>query len=210
MSPFVKTSLALCCALFSIAPAALAAPSRLQLTGEAGVGATFDLGVDSSGGRGTLSADGGAVYGGRLSYRVHPTGFVYLSYHRELTTAYFREAGEFEPSASAAISFDHFQFGGRLEVPRGTVFPYAGFGIGALRVGSQETNGASVAFSLALDMGVRWEILPFLHLGLMGRLPITFLTGDSGAFCVNNSCRFTYRGDPLVQIQALLGAGVQF
>lgn len=206
----MKTIIALALASLTISSSAFAAGDRIQLTPEVGVGATFNLGVSSGRDEGTLSADGGPVFGGRFSYRVHPTGFVYLAYHRELTTAYYRQDGEFETSASANVTFDYFQFGGRIEVPRGKMFPYAGFALGATRIGSQDTSGASVSFMANLDLGVRWELLPFLHVGLLARLPITFVTGESGAFCLNNSCAFVYHGDPLVQIQGLLGAGVQF
>jgi hypothetical protein len=206
----VKTSLILGTALLLTTSVSGAAPHRLEVSGEAGVGATFDIGVDSGDTTGTLSTDGGAVYGGRVSYRVHPTGFVYLSYDRQLTTAYYRAVGEFETSGSAPISFDQLQFGGRLEVPRGKVFPYVGFGIGALRIGSQETDASSLSFSMSLDMGVRFEIFSFLHAGLIGRLPITFVSGDSGALCVNGGCLFAYIGDPLFQVQGLAALGVQF
>jgi hypothetical protein len=210
MPLLVKTSLALSAALLTTTSVSMAKPHRVAVSAEAGVGATFDLGVDAGKTTGTLTTDGNAVYGGRVSYRVHPTGFVYLSYHRELTTVYFRPTGQFVPTTSAPISFDQVQFGGRLEVPRGKVFPFAGFGVGALRIGSQETSASSLAFSMSLDMGVRVELLPFLHVALVGRLPVTFVNGGSGAICVNGGCLFAYHGDPLVQAQGLLGAGVQF
>lgn len=206
----VKSPVLLGVLLSTLAPGALANEHRIEVGPEVGAGFSFDVPVDSADGPGNVSVDGAPVYGGRLSYRVQSNGFVYLTYHHQDTTAYFREAGEFETSGTAPIAFDHLQFGGNLAFRYNSIVPYFGFGLGGLRIGSRETSGSSLSFSVSFDGGFRWELLPFLHLSLIGRLPITFVTGDSGALCVNYGCVFHYRGDPLVQAQVLLGAGLQF
>lgn len=206
----MKTGVLLGVLFFTLAPGALAHEHRFEVGAEAGAGFTFDLPVDSSDGPGNLSVDGAPVFGGRLGYRIQENGFVYLSYHHQDTTAYFRESGEFETSGTARINFDQLQFGGNLAFRYNSLVPYFGFGLGGLRIGSRDTSGSSLSFSISFDGGVRWELLPFLHVALIGRLPISFVTGDSGALCVNHGCVFTYRGDPLVQAQVLLGAGLQF
>jgi len=51
----------------------------------------------------------------------------------------------------------------------------------------------------------------FLDLRLIGRMPVSFISGEAAAFCVGGAgCAVRYSGQPLLQGQALLGLGVHF
>jgi hypothetical protein len=194
-----------------LSPGAAFAKHQVEIGGEAGVGFTSDLTLENADEKGHVSFDGGPIYGGRFGYRIQDNGFVYLSYHRQEATAYYRPDGSLEAASNVSLAFDHFQFGGNLEATRGAFVPYFGFGLGFLRTSSLSGGGNDIAFSASLDGGLKIEVFPFLHLRLIGRLPVHFVTGDSGAVCVSGAgCGFVYRGDPVISGQALVGIGLQF
>lgn len=205
------TSLAATLLIFVSTRAATAQERQLEVVGFGGVGFTGDLGVSSGTEAGNVSFDSAPVYGGMLGYRAQSNGFAYFSYSRMETTAYFRPAGGFESSAQTNVVFDYFQLGGSLEARSGRVVPYLGLSLGATRLAPADGTGNDFSFSAVLDGGVKIMLTPFLDVRLIGRMPVSFISGDASALCIGGrGCALHYSGQPLIQGQALLGAGLHF
>ena len=188
---------------------------RIEVVGFGGVGFTGDLGVSSNTQAGTetgnVSFDSAPVYGGMVGYRAQPKGFAYLSYSRMETTAYFRPSGNFDSTAQAKLTFDYFQIGGNLEGPSGRVVPYLGLSLGATRLAPVDGSGNDFSFSGVLDGGIKLNLAKFLDVRLIGRMPVSFISGEAAALCVGgHGCAVRYSGQPLIQGQALLGVGLHF
>jgi hypothetical protein len=183
---------------------------RVEVVGFGGVGFTGNLGISSDAGSGNVSFDGAPVYGALLGYRAQPSGYAYLSYSRMETTAYFRPEGGFETNGQANVSFDYLQAGGNLEAPHGKLVPYLGLSIGATRIAPIDGTGNDFSFSAVLDGGLKIKLTQFLDVRVIGRMPVSFVTGEAAAFCVAGSCAAFYSGQPLIQGQALLGLGLHF
>jgi len=182
---------------------------RIEVVGFGGIGFTADLGVTSDSQSGHVSFDSAPVYGGLVGFKAQRNGYAYLSYSRMQTTAYFRPSSGFETSGQTDVSFDYLQVGGNLEVPRGRVVPYLGLSIGATRLAPVDGSGNDFSFSAVLDGGVKIMLLDFLDVRLIGRMPISFISGEAAALCVGGAgCAVRYSGQPLVQGQALLGVGI--
>jgi opacity protein-like surface antigen len=209
------TALAATLAVSLLAPSAFAQDDqevkvrRIELVGFGGVGFTGDLGVSSDTQGGNVSFDSAPVYGAMLGYRAQRNGYAYLSYSRMETTAYFRPSGGFESTGQTDVSFDYLQVGGNLQAPHGRVVPYLGLSIGATRLAPIDGSGNDFSFSAVLDGGVKIMLLDFLDVRLIGRMPVSFISGDSSALCVGGvGCVYHYSGQPLIQGQALLGVGI--
>ncbi|MEI9935752.1 MAG: hypothetical protein WDO69_00875 [Pseudomonadota bacterium] len=182
---------------------------RFEVVAVGGVGFTGDLGVSSDTQSGNVSFDAAPVYGAMLSFKAQRNGYAYLSYSRMETTAYFRPSGGFESGGQADVSFDYFQVGGNLEAPHGRVVPYLGLSIGATRLAPINGSGNDFSFSGVLDGGVKIMLTSFLDLRVIGRMPLSFVTGQASALCVSGAgCAVRYSGEPLLQGQALLGIGL--
>jgi len=182
---------------------------RIEVVGFGGVGFTGDLGVSSNTEEGNVSFDSAPVYGGLLGFKAQRHGYAYFSYSRMQTTAYFRPSGGFDTTRQADVTFDYFQVGGNLEAPQGRVVPYLGLSLGATRLAPVEGSGNDVSFSGVLDGGVKIMLIPFLDIRLIGRMPLSFISGEAAALCVGGAgCAVRYSGQPLLQGQILLGVGV--
>jgi hypothetical protein len=181
---------------------------RIEVLGYGGVGFTADLGVESDTESGNVSFDSAPVYGAVLGFKAQRHGYAYFSYSRMQTTAYFRPEGGFETRGQADVSFDYFQVGGNLEAPHGRVVPYLGLSLGATRLAPVNGSGNDFSFSAVLDGGVKFMLTPFLDVRFIGRMPVSFISGDAAALCVGGACAVRYSGDPLGQGQLLLGAGL--
>lgn len=182
---------------------------RFEVTGFGGIGFTGDLGVTSNLESGNVSFDSAPVYGGILSFRAQRHGYAYFSYSRMQTTAYFRPSGGFDSTKQAELSFDYFQVGGNLEAPHGRIVPYLGLSIGATRLAPVEGSGNDMSFSAVLDGGVKIMLTDFLDVRVIGRMPLSFISGEAAALCVGGAgCAVRYSGQPLLQGQALLGIGL--
>jgi hypothetical protein len=182
---------------------------RIDVTGYGGIGFTGDLSVGDGVTAGSVDVDDAPVYGGLIGFRTQPSGFVYFSYSRMETTAYFRPSGGFETSGQADVSFEYFQLGGNLEAHRGRLVPYLGLSLGATRVAALEASGSDYSFSAVLDGGLKVMLADFLFVRAIGRMPVSFVTGESASLCASGlGCAFVYSGQPLLQGQLLLGAGL--
>lgn len=182
---------------------------RVEVVAFGGVGFTGDIGVSTDTQSGSVSFDGAPVYGALLGFRAQRNGYVYLSYSRMVTTAYYRPSGGLESSAQTDVSFDYLQVGGNLEAPQGRIVPYLGVSIGATRLAPVNGSGNDFSFSAVLDGGVKLMLAPFLDVRLIGRMPVSFVNGEAAALCVGGlGCAVHYSGHPLLQGQALLGVGL--
>jgi len=181
---------------------------RIEVVGFGGVGFTGDLGVSSDTQAGNVSFDSAPVYGGTLGFKAQRHGYAYFSYSRMQTTAYFRPDGGFDTTRQTDVAFDYFQVGGNLEAPQGRVVPYLGLSIGATRLAPVNGSGNDFSFSGVLDGGVKIMLTPFLDVRLIGRMPLSFISGEAAAFCAGGACAFRYSGQPLLQGQGLLGVAL--
>lgn len=203
-----------CLALTSTALAftqgAHAEPKRIELTATAGMrfGGSLDVGLDDESDdaddgvdeHGSFSLDSSASYGGILGFRVQRNGLAFLSYSRQETTArYTRFEDGDATSDTASVSVEYFQVGGNLEVTRGRLTPYFGLSLGTTRFAALDSDsGDHFSFSGVFDGGLKIELAPFLYLRVLGRLPITFPTGD--VYCISSrGCVVALHGQALVQ-----------
>lgn len=200
----------------ALAPGAHAEPKRIELSATAGArfGGSLDVGLegaeDVDGDDGRLSFDSSVSYGGILGFRLQKNGLGFLSYSRQETTARFHQFSDSGAKKTASASIEYFQVGGNLEVTRGRVTPYFGLSIGPARFASLESDGGDAwFFSGALDGGVKVELLPFLYLRVLGRLPVTFQS--SSVYCYTGyGCLVALHGQPLVQGEVQGGVTLAF
>jgi hypothetical protein len=187
---------------------------RIELSATVGsrFGGSLDVGTETVGGpQGTLSFDSAVSYGGILGVRVQPTGFAFLSYSRQETTAHFRQfADEGTIHEQARASIEYFQLGGNLEFPHERLIPYFGLSIGPARFAALDHDSADQwFFSAVLDGGIKIELLPSLYLRVLGRMPVTFQSGS--VYCYPAlGCLVALHGTPLVQGEVHGGVTVAF
>ena len=171
-------------------------------------GGSLDVGLDDESDdsedgvdeHGSLSLDSAASYGGILGFRVQKNGLAFLSYSRQETTArYSRFEDDGVESDTADVSIEYFQVGGNLETTRGRLTPYFGLSIGATRFAAlEEDRGDHWSISGAFDGGLKVELAPFLYLRVLGRMPITFPSGN--VYCISSrGCVVALHGQALVQ-----------
>lgn len=183
-------------------------PRRIDIGGYGGIGFTGDLPLENETQAINVSVDDAPVYGGLLAFRAQPSGWAYISYSRMETTAHARRAGE-TTTSDADLSFEYFQIGGNLEVQRGRLVPYLGLSLGATRIAPLDFDGSDVSFSAVLDGGLKVMLTDFLYVRAIGRMPVSFVSGESSSLCATGfGCAFVYSGHPLLQGQLFLGAGL--
>lgn len=182
---------------------------RVEVVGYGGVGFTGNATLKSDTESGSVSFDGAPVYGALIGYQAQRNGYAYLSYSRTVTTAYYRPSGGIGTSGQADVSFDYIQVGGNLQAPQGRFVPYLGLSLGATRLALVDSPGNDISFSGVLDGGVKFMLVDFLDVRLIGRMPVNFLSGEASGLCVGGvGCAVHYSGSPLFQGQALLGVGL--
>lgn len=197
--------------LASTRGAQAAPPRQIEITGTAGYrfGGSLDVGLDDENDdvddgvdeHGTVSFDSSASYGGILGIRVPRSGGVgFLSYSRQETTVRFKRFdGDGASGSEGSASIEYFQIGGNLEITRGRLTPYFGLSLGMTRfAGLDSDTGDRFFFSGALDGGLKIELTPFLYLRVLGRMPVTFPTGEMYCFS-GRGCIVSLHGQALVQ-----------
>jgi len=196
------------CVLCLASPAL--AQGRFELDAALGFrfGGGADVEADGAEGRVTLSE--AAAFTAIAGYAVQPNGKVYLSYTRQMATLRYL-SDDLQTTAETPFSTDVVHFGGNLELPRGRVVPYMGFSLGATRFAAVEQMVDSWAFSMAFDGGVRVDVTEWFHVRFLGRIPLTFVTSEAGAFCISPAgCMILVSGGPVVQGEIYGGFGLTF
>jgi hypothetical protein len=205
-----RLALTLClvaAALSATAPALAHDPWELDVAVGYRFGGALDVESDSETGR--ISLDGAPAFSAIVGYRLQPDGFIFLNYSRQSTTLQYVADGGGSAS-STGLSTEYLQFGGNLEITRGRWVPYLGFSVGTTRLAATDLGGDDWRFSAVVDGGVKFELARWLHLRLLGRLPFTFLAGDSTVLCAAGGCRVRLDGVPLIQGDVEAGLGVSF
>lgn len=166
--------------------------------------------VRVAGQEGWIGFEGSPSYGAIAGYRLRPDGFLFLSYSRQQTALVYTADGG--STASSGVSVEYLHFGGNVETTRGRWTPYLGVSVGATRFADISGSGAGQQwfFSAAFDGGVKFEVLDFLHLRLLGRVPFTILSSDTGVLCPGGGCVVSPSGEPSVQVELQGGVGVSF
>lgn len=158
---------------------------------------------------GQVTANGAPAFGAILGYRVQQNGFIFLGYSRQATVVRYRPEDPSADMLETDASIEYFQFGGNLEATRGRLTPYFGFSLGMGRFASLETGNDSYRFSIGFDGGVKIRLLDFLHLRVLGRMPITFTSGQ--VYCYTGAgCVFATKASPFVQGEFHAGLGLRF
>lgn len=208
MLRFLAPSAVALAAVLVSAPAAAHKPFEV----DAALGYRFGgaLDVDSSGAEGRVTLDGAPAFTGIFGYRIQPNGFIFINYSRQSTTVRYR-SDDLSTTGATGLSTEYLQFGGNLEVTRGRWVPYLGFSVGATRLAATDNGGDEWRFSAVIDGGVKFEITEWLHLRVLGRLPFTFVSGESEVFCVvPGGCLVLLDGAPLIQGEVYGGVGLSF
>lgn len=164
---------------------------------------------------GMFSFDGAPAYGALASYRVRPDGTLYLSYERQQTTARFTPSGQANSTEQAGVSIEYFQFGGAVEKAYGRkvrFVPYMGASVGLARLAALGRDVPDEwAFAPVLDGGAKVEILPWLHLRVAARLPLSFFGTESTVLCLSGAnCTVAVDRTPRFQFDILAGIGAAF
>lgn len=158
---------------------------------------------------GRMTIEGAPSFGGIASYRFQRNGFIYFNYSRQQATARFQPQDLSQSPQEGDVSVEYFQFGGNLEASRGRFTPYFGFSLGMGRFASLDTGNANLRFSMEFDGGAKIKLLDFLHLRLLGRMPVTIASGS--VYCISGfGCLVTASGNPLVQGEVQAGLGLSF
>jgi hypothetical protein len=207
----LAAALAFVGALFVAPPAS--AHNRFELDG--GIGYRFLGVIDSAGADepGKVVLDGGLSWGVRAGYRIQKNGFIFLNYSRQETVARFLATDALGTTGAQPLSLEYMHFGGNIEATRGIWVPFFGFSLGLLRMAqlSSASPASDWAFSAAFDGGLKLDVLPWLHLRLVGRTPITVLPSPLRAPCpVGAACPLPVSMPVMIQAEAQAGLGVSF
>lgn len=166
--------------------------------------------IEEPGQNGSIEADSALAWGGTVGVRTQPDGLVVLWYSRQETTLQLRPAGATAPYAARDVTFEYFHFGGVIEGEYGPSIPYIGLSVGLTRMGAADV-GPEWRFSTALELGLKLPITSFLHLRLLGRAPVTFMTGSTEIYCLTPvGCNVSLTAKPIAQVELLGGLGVNF
>ena len=64
---------------------------------------------------------------------------------------------------------------------------------------------------MAIEAGMKIPVTSFMHVRLLGRLPVTLMTGKTEILCIEpHGCGVSLDGKPLVQFELMGGLGVSF
>jgi hypothetical protein len=161
---------------------------------------------------GFVGLDGSFVWSPIVGYRVRHDAFLFLSYTRQETTARFTPNGSALSTSSGGLAQDSIQFGGTVEKTAGRFVPYLGLSVGVLRLSALGRAARDEwDFSATLEGGLKFDVARWLHLRLLGRLPLTFYGGKSSVLCLTgDNCLVELDGQPSIQAEVLGGIGVSF
>lgn len=208
-----RLALAASCAFSASALVSLEASARDDLVEAAVVGGYRWLGsadIEEPGQNGSLKADSAPAWGGTVGFRTQPDGLVVLWYSRQETSLEIRPSGATGPYATRNVTFEYFHFGGVIEGEYGPSIPYIGMSVGLTRLGAADV-GPEWRFSTALELGFKLPVTSFLHLRLLGRAPVTFMTGSTEVYCITPAgCNVSLTAKPIAQVELLGGLGVNF
>jgi hypothetical protein len=171
-----------------------------------------DIPDTSPGGKGFVSLDGSFVWSPIVGYRVRRDAFLFLNYTRQETTARFTPSQDALSSLSGGVAQDSIQFGGTVEKTLGRFVPYLGLSVGVLRLSAIGRSARDEwNFSAAFDGGLKFDVTRWLHLRVLGRLPLTFYGGKSSVLCLRaDNCLVELDGQPSFQAEVLGGLGFSF
>jgi hypothetical protein len=107
------------------------------------------------------------------------------------------------------MAIEYYQIGGNLETTQGIFVPYLGASVGLARFRSYGGGADRLFFAPMLDGGIKFDLLPQLHLRILGRLPIVFSNGK--LYCEDGKgCLELDKFAPIVQGEVQAGIGVSF
>lgn len=206
-----QTSYALGLAAFLLASPAYS-HNEFELDAWVGYGIHAPLDVSQASGEvGEISFDGALVLGASAGYRLEKEGFIFLSYSRTEPMAYLTREDASRSSASRGVTIDQILFGGTVESQHGRLVPYLSLGLGVSRLAAVGADGLAWTMLAQLSPGVKLEVFDFLHLRLEGRLPVSFVNGETRVFCLESAgCRGEFTSDPLLGAQLMAGLGLEF
>lgn len=166
--------------------------------------------IEKGGQDGRITADGAPSFGASFGVRTEPDGVVYVWYSRQSTTLELRPDGVAGPYPTRDVTFEYFHFGGFIEGEYGPSIPYLGLSVGLTRMDAEDV-GSEWRFSTAVELGFKLPVTSFLHLRLLGRAPVTFMTGNTEVYCITpQGCGVSLVAKPIAQVEALGGLGVSF
>jgi len=190
-------------ALLALAPAALAQVGSTNITQESFEIAPF-VGIRTGGGLsgqldGTprdFSIQSGTSYGGTLDFNLNRGNF-------KLEVLYSRQSTKIEEAVLLVpggldLNVEYLQGGVLQEVGSEKSRFFVSVLAGATRFAPRGFD-SETKFSLSLGGGLKF--FPARHVGLRfdARAYMTFIKSDTGAFCVNGRCIFSYSGSHLWQ-----------
>ncbi|HEY6547088.1 MAG TPA: outer membrane beta-barrel protein [Vicinamibacteria bacterium] len=191
-------------ALLALAPAAaLAQVGTTNITQESveiapfvGIRTGGSLSGQLDGTARDFAIESGTSYGGTLDFNLHRGNFKFeVLYSRQSTQ--IEQAVQLVPGAPD-LNVEYLQGGVLQEVGNEKSRFFVSVLAGATRFAPQGFD-SETKFSLSLGGGLKF--FPSRHIGLRfdARAYMTFIKADTGAFCVNGACLFSYSGSHLWQ-----------
>lgn len=166
--------------------------------------------IEKGGQDGRITAEGDPAFGASIGVRTEPDGVIYVWYSRQSTTLTLRPRGASGPFPTRDVTFEYLHFGGYVEGEYGPSIPYLGLSVGLTRMDADDV-GSEWRFSAAAEIGFKLPITSFLHLRLLGRAPVTFMTGNTEVYCITpQGCGVSLVAKPIAQVEVLGGVGVNF
>ncbi len=160
---------------------------------------------------GSVHYDGAPAFGASIGYRTELDGLVYLWYGQQRTEVELTADGAGALTSTRDVTFHYLQFGGILEGSYGPTVPYIGVSVGLTLFDPNDDVGAEIKPSGALEGGFKLPIMKHFHLRLLGRLPVTIMTGQTQIFCIEpRGCSVGLDAKPIVQAELMGGFGASF
>jgi hypothetical protein len=147
-------------------------------------------------------------YGGSLDIVLRPDTQLTLMFSTQPTDLQIKGGTFGNTTTVGKMDVQYYQIGGLYGVPRGKVFPFTMFTLGATRYHLKDVNvsefpglvgGDEWKFSMQFGLGAKFYASERLGLRIQGTLPLTFFSSGFGFGCGGGGCGGTVGGTGLAQ-----------
>lgn len=158
---------------------------------------------------GNLDFKSGMSYGLTVDVNVRPGAQLELVWYRQDTA--FEVTGKGQSTTSPFdVGINYWQIGMLGGVPKGNVFPYSSFTLGATQLDPKGVNADTVwKFSMALAIGAKVYVKEKIGLRLQARLIPTLLNAGAGLWFGTGGASLAVGGDALWQFDLSAGLIIQ-
>lgn len=158
---------------------------------------------------GNIDFGSGMSYGLTADINIRPGAQLELVWYRQDTSFDFTERGQ--PTVTPFdVGVNYWHIGMLGGIPRGNVFPYSSFTLGATQLDAKGVNADTIwKFSMAIALGAKVYVSEKIGLRLQARLIPTLLNSGAGLWFGTGGVGLTVGGEALWQFDLSAGLIIQ-